>query len=104
MYKYSSKWTLTTDWTMYRRCIGLKKKKYRSDCLIMKIIPAIPSENINCRSKKAITGKWLQADPPTLDNWLEIIKGIHEMERLTFLLRLTYDLSIARWTKLSIFA
>lgn len=50
-------------------------------------------------AKKGITRKWLQNDPPTVDSWLEIIKEIYEMERLTFLLRLKSNLYIARWTK-----
>ncbi len=51
-------------------------------------------------AKKAITRKWLQTDPPTITNWLEIIKEIHEMERLTFLLRLKNDLYCARLEKM----
>ncbi len=50
-------------------------------------------------AKKAITYKWLQADRPTEDNWIEIIKDIHKIERLTFLIRLKHDLYIARRTK-----
>ena len=49
--------------------------------------------------KKAIAHKWLQTDPPTLDNWLEVIAEIREMERLTFLLRLKNDLYITKWSK-----
>ena len=67
----------------------------RTDKYLLKILTAA--------AKKAITRKWLQADPPTIDNWLEIIKEIHEMERLTLLLRLEYDLYIARWTKWNIY-
>ena len=54
-------------------------------------------------AKKAITCKWLQTDSPTVDNWLDIIKEIHEMERLTFLLRLRNDLYIGRWTKWNLY-
>ena len=50
-------------------------------------------------AKKAITRKWLQTDPPTVQNWLEIIKEIQEMERLTFVLRLKIDLYRTRWEK-----
>lgn len=39
----------------------------------------------------------------TVTNWLEIIKDIHEMERLTFLLSLRKDLYCARWTKWTMF-
>ena len=54
-------------------------------------------------AKKAITRKWLQADPPTLSNWLEIVEEIHVLEKLTFLLRLRRDLYITRWSKWSLF-
>lgn len=47
-------------------------------------------------AKEAITRKWLQADPPTVDDWLNIIKDIHEMERLTFVLRLQSDISTSK--------
>lgn len=49
-------------------------------------------------AKKTITRKWLQRDPPTVDNWTEMIKEIHEMERLTLLIRLQKDLYTAKWT------
>ena len=54
---------------------------------------------MSAAAKKAITRKWLQSDPPTTSNWLEVIKEIHQMERLTFLLRLKRDLYYARWEK-----
>lgn len=38
--------------------------------------------------KKAITRKWLQADPPSTENWLQIVSEIFQMEKLTFCLRL----------------
>lgn len=38
--------------------------------------------------KKAITHKWLQADPPSVERWLQIVSRIFEMEKLTFCLRL----------------
>lgn len=54
-------------------------------------------------AKKAIIRKWLQMDVPTVDNWVEVIREIHEMERLTFLLRLQKELYTAKWTKLMIY-
>lgn len=54
-------------------------------------------------AKKAITRKWLQIEPPSVDKWLGIIEEIHEMERLTFLLRLRSDLYVARWSKWTAF-
>lgn len=47
-------------------------------------------------AKKAITRRWLQSIPPTVDDWKEIVKESHEMERLTFLLRLRKDVYTAR--------
>lgn len=67
----------------------------RNDKYLLKIFTAA--------AKKAITRKWLQTDSPTVDNWLDIIKEIHEMERLTFLLRLRNDLYIGRWTKWNLY-
>lgn len=51
-----------------------------NDRYLQKILPVA--------AKKAITCKWLQTYPPTVDNSLETVKEIQEMERLTFLLRL----------------
>ncbi len=47
----------------------------------------------------AAAKKAIQTDPPMNDNWLEIIREIHEMERLTFLLRLENKLYNKRWEK-----
>ena len=57
-------------------------------------------EILTASAKKAITHKWLQKDPPKVDNWVEVIREIHEMERLTFLLCLQKESHIAKWTKL----
>lgn len=54
-------------------------------------------------AKKEIPCKWLQTDPPTVDNWIGNIKEIHEMQILAFLLRLKDDLYIARWITLIIY-
>jgi len=56
-------------------------------------------EILTVAAKKSITGKLLQTDPPSTENWTEIIKEIHEMERMIFLLRLRRDIYTARWTK-----
>ena len=50
-------------------------------------------------AKTAITRKWLQANPPSKDDWLAIISEIHCMERLTFSLRLKFDRYIKLWKK-----
>ena len=54
-------------------------------------------------AKKAVTHKWFQTDPPTVDNWLEIMKDIQEMKRLTFALRLQTDSYILKWTKWTLY-
>ena len=50
-------------------------------------------------AKKAITRKWLQEEPPTLKNWLEITEEIYVMERLTYLLRLRMGIFQKKWAK-----
>ena len=35
-------------------------------------------------SKKPITTKWLQKDPPTVTQWIDFVEEIHHMERMTF--------------------
>ena len=54
-------------------------------------------------SKKAITRRWLQQDPPTKEDWIAIIKEIYTMERLTFILRLQEDKSDTYWEKWILF-
>lgn len=55
-------------------------------------------------SKKAITRRWYQQDPPSKENWLDIIKEIHSMESLTFVLRLQEDKSQQLWEKWTFFS
>ena len=50
-------------------------------------------------SKKAITRKWLQTDPPTLEQWRGIVNQVYCNERLTFILRLELEKSIEYWEK-----
>ena len=50
-------------------------------------------------SKKAITRKWLQPDPPTREDWLRIVQEIHLMENLTYMLRLQKDKFEKNWRK-----
>ena len=42
-------------------------------------------------SKKAITRKWLEPQPPSIENWIDIIHQIYTMEKLTYSLRLQQD-------------
>lgn len=52
-------------------------------------------------SRKAITRKWLHADPPTRAQWIGIVKEIHCMERLTFNLRFDLKKYTKYWKKWS---
>uniref|UniRef100_A0A673A9F0 FA core complex associated protein 100 n=1 Tax=Sphaeramia orbicularis TaxID=375764 RepID=A0A673A9F0_9TELE len=51
------------------------------------------------KKKTTNTQKWLQLDPPVLEDWLKIVDEIHKMERLTFMLRLQDELYMMRWGK-----
>ena len=46
---------------------------------------------------KCITIKWLKPDPPTYNMWVDKVWEIHQMEQITYALRLRSDLFIARW-------
>lgn len=50
-------------------------------------------------SKKAITRKWQQKDPPTMTQWIDIVKEIHHMERMTFALRTQEERGQEYWEK-----
>ena len=50
-------------------------------------------------SKKAITRRWLCRDPPTVNQWIDIVKSIQCMECMTFSLRLQKDKGDALWEK-----
>ena len=52
-------------------------------------------------AKKAITRKWLNTDPPTIEDWIKVTKETERLERLTFMLRLQPELYFARWGKWS---
>ena len=41
------------------------------------------AEILMVAGKKSITRKWNQADPPTLDQWVQSVKEIYTMEKLT---------------------
>jgi len=52
-------------------------------------------------TKKAITRKWLQEEPPTANDWLEVVGEILHMERLTHVLRLKlpeFEKKLLKWT------
>ena len=50
-------------------------------------------------SKKAITKRWLNEEPPTISEWKDITREIREMERLTLTIRHQKDKFIRYWTK-----
>ena len=54
-------------------------------------------------SKKAITRRWLNAEPATVNQWEAITEDIQTMELLTFSLRLKRDKGDALWEKWSIY-
>lgn len=53
----------------------MKKDKY-----LLKILLAA--------SKKSVTRKWLQLEPPTKTEWLDIVTSVQNMERMMFALNL----------------
>ena len=50
-------------------------------------------------AKKAITREWLQTEPPSVADWLQIISEIFEMERMTAILRKRGEVFGDRWAK-----
>ena len=50
-------------------------------------------------SKKAITRKWLQPKPPTVEEWIDIIHDIYRMEKLSYSLRAQEDKFFWIWSK-----
>ncbi|XP_062396829.1 LINE-1 retrotransposable element ORF2 protein isoform X1 [Sardina pilchardus] len=48
-------------------------------------------------AKKALTRKWLQKAPPTVDDWIDVVYDIYNMERITFTLRNQYDKFYENW-------
>ena len=49
--------------------------------------------------KKAITRKWLQTEPPSVEDWLQIMSEIFDMEKMTANLRMKGDIFNRRWDK-----
>ncbi len=50
-------------------------------------------------SKKSITRKWLKVDPPTINEWIDIVHEIYIMEKLSFSLRVQKAKFYRIWTK-----
>ncbi|XP_054872348.1 LINE-1 retrotransposable element ORF2 protein isoform X1 [Amphiprion ocellaris] len=53
--------------------------------------------------KKAITKKWCKLEPPTINDWLQIVSGILEMEILTHRLRTQEEQCQDKWEKWTVF-
>ena len=49
-------------------------------------------------SKKSVTRKWLKVEPPTIDEWIEIVNEIYVMEKISFSLKLEKE-KFKIWTK-----
>ncbi len=54
--------------------------------------------------KKPITRKWLNREPPTVGEWSATVKNIHEMEMMTFSLRLNRNKAEKNWSKWLLYA
>ena len=38
-------------------------------------------------SKKSVSRKWLKIEPPTIDEWIEVVYEIYAMEKISFSLK-----------------
>lgn len=54
---------------------------------------------LQAASKKAITRKWLNEEPPTVLEWMDITHELYVMERLTFSLRHSLEKGEQYWKK-----
>ena len=50
-------------------------------------------------SKKSVMRKWLKAEPPTIDEWIEVVYEIYVMEKISFSLRVENEQFYKIWTK-----
>ncbi len=50
-------------------------------------------------AKKALTRRWLLPEPPTVQEWIDIVNDIYIMEKITFCLRLQKNAFVKLWTK-----
>lgn len=49
--------------------------------------------------KKAITRNWCKTEPPTITQWLEIIREVCTMERMTHRLKMRENVFLTKWEK-----
>lgn len=50
-------------------------------------------------SKKALTRKWLKPERPTVEEWIDVVKEIYMMEKISFALKLQLDVFYSMWSK-----
>lgn len=50
-------------------------------------------------SKKALTRRWLKPEPPTTEDWINIVYEIYIMEKLSFSLKVQRDTFYKMWSK-----
>jgi len=50
-------------------------------------------------SKKSATRKWLKVDPPTIEEWIEIVYDNYVMEKISFSLKVEKEKFYKIWTK-----
>lgn len=50
-------------------------------------------------TKKATMRKWLKIEPPTIDEWIEIVHEIYVMEKISFYLKVGKEKAYRIWTK-----
>ena len=70
-------------------------KLSKDDAYLLKVLLAA--------SKKAVTKCWLQKNSPTVGLFVNIVKQLHLLERITYSIRLQKELGEKRWGKLSVY-
>ena len=50
-------------------------------------------------SKKSVMRKWLKAESPTIDEWIEVVYDIYVMEKISFSLRVEKEQFYKIWTE-----
>ena len=50
-------------------------------------------------SKKAITRNWYKIEPPSTEQWVEIVRQIYILEKMTYQLRLRENIFANKWRK-----
>ena len=48
-------------------------------------------------SKKSVSRKWLKIEPPTIDEWIEVVYEIYAMEKISFSLKVENETFYNIW-------